>query len=89
MSETAGGITEELSYVEESASLTEEQWERLIRYYRLTRGQNVAQGLIEARQFQASMRELQRLAGQTQEQIGEVSQAILDMAIAIAPLRNP
>lgn len=70
----------ECSYVEEIAPLTEEQWERIVNYYRLKYGRHVAQGLAEARQFEASMRELQRLAGHSQEHVGELSQAILDMS---------
>jgi hypothetical protein len=60
--------------------LTDEQWEHLINWYRLTRGEESAQALIAARRFQTSMNEIQSLAGHSQEQLGEINQAILDMA---------
>lgn len=60
--------------------MTEEQWERIIRWH-FERGRWLAvQGLVEAKQFVTSMERLQSLAGYSPEQMGELSQAILDLA---------
>ncbi len=63
------------------APLTEEQWERIINWYRKKSGREIiVQGLLTAKEFQASMNKIHSLAGTSQEQLGEVSQALLDMA---------
>jgi hypothetical protein len=72
----------ELNNIEEIAPLTEEQWHYLISWYRdlIKYRRHVERGLTVAKQFQASIEELERQAGHSQEQLTEVSQALLDIA---------
>ncbi len=61
--------------------LTEEQWDRIINWHRKRLGHEIiVQGLLTAKEFQVSMNKIHSLAGTSQEQLGEVSQALLDMA---------
>ena len=70
----------EITFFEETAPLTEEQWERIIQYFRLRRGKQVAQSLVAAKQFTEGMWNIQRSAGHSQEEFGNVGQSVLDMA---------
>lgn len=58
--------------------MTDEELEQLMRC--LKYGSWAVQGFLEMKQFQSSMEKLQTQVGYSQEQLADVSQAILDMA---------
>ena len=60
-------------------------WDHLIKqydtlYYRAMYGEQLLPALLAMRQFEEGMQQLQSMAGHSQEHIGQISQALLDMA---------
>jgi hypothetical protein len=66
-------------YDDEIAPLTEEQWAYIITWH-LTRRPQVVPGLVAAQQFQASMTQIQRSAGRSQEECDELAKQLRAMA---------
>jgi hypothetical protein len=60
--------------------LTDEEWERLISWHRLRCGkEEVVEALLSARDFEATMKKIETLAGATLEEIERTKQALLNM----------
>ncbi len=68
----------EFHYIEEIVAMDEQEWQRLTALLRVR--PYMAQGLLAAEQFKAGIRELERTVGESREQVGEISRAILEIA---------
>lgn len=78
-------MSEEITYIDEIAPITEEQWNRVITWGRLRYGHNAAHALTAAHDFSLSMLQLQRMAGRTQLDVGNLGHAIMKMAEQTEP----
>lgn len=73
-------MSDEITYIDEMAPITEEQWNRVITWGRLRYGQHAAQALTAAHDFSLSMLQIQRMAGRTQSDVSSLGHAIMKMA---------